>query len=168
VPKSLYRRTLNRALALIARVCPGAQTLRPACHRARGVRMGRNVFVGDGAYFDNEFPECIEIGDNAQISIRAVLIAHTRGPGRIIVGRNAFIGPNATLVCGGGRTLRIGEGAVVGAGAVITKSVPPHLYMAAPAPLPVARVGVPLPEARSMEEFVSGLSPLPRPGSGHD
>ena len=161
--KSLFRRSLNRTLALLARVCPGAMTLRPVFHRARGVRLGKAVFVGDGVYFDNEYPECIEVGDNAQISIRAVLIAHTRGPGRIVIGRNVFIGPNATLICGGGRTLQIGEGAVIGAGSVITKSVPANLYLAAPAPRPVARVGVPLPQAASMEEFVAGLSPLGDP-----
>lgn len=38
------------------------------------------------------------------------------------VGRGATVGANATVVCG----MRIGEWAFVGAGAVVTRDVPPH------------------------------------------
>lgn len=163
VKKFLGRRVLNRMLSLLVRVCPGATTLRPCLHRWRGVKIGRNVFIGDDVYLDNEYPECIEIQDNVQISIRAIFVAHTRGPGRIVIEKNAFVGPNTVLICGGGRALRIGEGAAISAGCVITKSVPPHLFIASPAVKPTARVGVPLPCAESMEQFWAGLTPLPVP-----
>jgi len=39
-----------------------------------------------------------------------------------LVKRGASIGSNATILCG----LTIGEGAIVGAGAVVTRDVPPH------------------------------------------
>ena len=65
------------------------------------------------------------------------------------------------LVCGAGRVLHIGEGAVIGAGSVITKSVPPRLYVAPSPTTPLARVNVPLPLAKTMEEFWGGLVPLP-------
>jgi serine acetyltransferase len=160
VAKGILQRALNRWLHLLARLSPGATSLRPTLHRWRGVKIGRDVFLGEGVYLDNEYPECIEIQDQVQISIRAIIVAHTRGPGRVIIEKNAFVGPNCVLVCGGGRTLRIGEGAVVGAGSVVTKSVPPRLYVA-PAPIQaMARVGMPLPQAKSMEEFWAGLSHL--------
>ena len=85
--KSLSSRVLNRLLAQVARFAPGSTTLRPMLHRLRGVKIGRRVFIGDDVYLDNEYPEAIEIGDDVQISIRAVVIAHTRGAGRVIIAR---------------------------------------------------------------------------------
>ena len=160
IKKPLYRRINNRLLQILARFSPGATTLRPCLHRLRGVKIGPEVFIGDDVYIDNEYPEAIEIGANVQISIRSIIIAHTRGPGKVIIGKEAFIGPNSVLVCGAGRVLKIGEGAVIGAGSVITRSVPPKLYVAPPMPQPLARVRVPLPIATSMNEFWSGLEML--------
>ena len=158
--KSFLRRFVNRTLHLAARSLPGSMSLRPRLHRWRGVTVGQNVFIGDAVYLDNEYPEAIEIQDDVQISIRATIVAHTRGPGKVIIGKAAFIGPNSVIVCGAGRKLRIGEGAVIGAGCTITKSVPPRLYLAPPSPQPVARVQKPLPLASNMGEFWAGLKPL--------
>lgn len=155
--KSILRRATNRVLHLMARFCPGATTLRPALHRVRGVKVGQGVFIGDDVYLDNEWPECIEIQDRAQISLRSIVIAHTRGPGRVIIEKEAFVGPNCVLVTGADRVLRIGAGAVVGAGSVITRSLPPRLYVAPPAVEALAKVGVPLPRAETMREFWAGL-----------
>jgi heptaprenylglycerol acetyltransferase len=158
--KSLLRRCLNRVCALLARFSPGSRTLRPLLHRARGMKIGRDVFIGDDVYLDNEYPESIEIADGVQISIRAVIVAHTRGPGKVIIEKNVFIGPHAVITCSAGRVLKIGEGAVVGAGSVVTRSVPPRLYVAPPPMIPMARVELPLPKAESIEAFRAGLHPL--------
>lgn len=168
--KTLVRRVINRFFHLLARNCPGATTLRPWLHRARGVAIGNRVFIGDGVYLDNEYPDYIEIQEDVQISMRAIIVAHTRGPGHVIIEKAAFVGPNSVIVCGAGRVVKIGEGAVIGAGSIITKSVPPRLYVAPPSPQPLARVGVPLPLVQSMAEFWAGLTPLDRerPGSSQD
>lgn len=166
--KSLMRRVTNRLFHTAARTCPGSTTLRPLLHRWRGLQIGRDVFIGDSVYLDNEYPECIEIQDHVQISVRAIVIAHTRGPGRVIIEKAAFIGPACVLVCGAGCVLRIGAGAVVGAGSIITKSVPPRVYVSAPRPQAMARVRVPLPLAGSMEEFWGGLSKLERNAGQND
>lgn len=158
--KSLARRIFNRIFHVLARFSPGATSLRPALHRARGVQIGANVFIGDDVFIDNEYPECIEIGTNVQISIRVVIVAHTRGAGRVIIERDAFVGPHCVIACGAGRTLTIGAGAVVGPGCVITRNVPARSYLVVPSARPVGIVTVPLPAATSMEEFVAGLRPL--------
>jgi acetyltransferase-like isoleucine patch superfamily enzyme len=159
VTKPLHSRIVNRLLAQVARFVPGSTTLRPMLHRLRGVKIGRNVFIGDDVYLDNEYPEAIEIGDDVQISIRAVIIAHTRGAGRVIVGNAAFIGPQVVVACSAGRMLRIGEGAVLSAGCVVTKSVPPRVVLT-PAPAQVAaHAMVALSVAETMEQFQSGLRP---------
>jgi acetyltransferase-like isoleucine patch superfamily enzyme len=129
-------------------------------HRLRGVRIGRNVFIGDDVYLDNEYPEAIEIGDDVQISIRAVIIAHTRGPGRVIVGKEAFIGPQVIVACSAGRVIRIGEGAVVSAGCVVTRTVPPHVVLTPARAEVAAHASVSLSVAETMEQFTSGLRPL--------
>jgi acetyltransferase-like isoleucine patch superfamily enzyme len=162
--KSLFRRVLNRALQLVARFSPGSQSLRPFLHCLRGVKIADGVFIGDDVYIDNEYPECVEIGANVSISMRALLIAHTRGPGRIILEKDSFIGPNTVLCCSVGRVLRIGEGAVVSAGAVVTRSVPARTMVAPPAARPVARLKVPFTNETAMQDFLAGMEPI-RPRS---
>jgi UDP-2-acetamido-3-amino-2,3-dideoxy-glucuronate N-acetyltransferase len=51
---------------------------------------------------------------------------------RTLVRRGASIGANATIVCG----VTIGEFAMIGAGSVVTKNVPPHaLWLGVPGKL---------------------------------
>jgi heptaprenylglycerol acetyltransferase len=158
---SYVRGASNRVLHLIARNIPGSG-LRRFLHRCRGMKVGSNVFIGDDVYLENEYPERVEIQDGAQISIRAIVLAHTRGPGWIIIEKDAYVGPNAVLVTSAGKTLRVGEGAVVGAGVVITTDVPPRTFIPPHAAHPVATVRIPLAQAERVEDFIRGLVPLRR------
>ena len=144
---------------VLARLSPGATSLRPLWQRARGVRIGKDVFIGDDVYFDNEYPENIEIHDRVEISIRAVIVAHTRGAGHVIIEKEAFVGPHAVIACSAGRTLTIGEGAVVSAGCVVTKSVPSHTVLIPAPPQVIGMAEVSLPAAKTMHEFISGIRP---------
>ena len=136
-------------------------------HRARGVKVARNVFIGEEVYLDNEYPDCIEIQEGAQINIRVTIIAHTRGPGKVVVGKNAFVGASTIIACGEGRLISIGDGAVIGPGSAVTKSVPPHLYVASQPPQPLAWVGVPMTIKGSIELFRAGLRPLKKTSSAN-
>jgi acetyltransferase-like isoleucine patch superfamily enzyme len=127
------------------------------------VQIGKEVFIGDDVYLENEHPDAVEIQDGVHISVRAIILAHTRGAGRIVIERDAFIGINSVIASSGNKVLRIGEGAVVGAGVVITRDVPAHIFVANEAPKPVANVGVPLTKAETVEEFARALTPLQRP-----
>lgn len=158
--KSLLKRVLNRVLNLVARASPGATTLRLMLHRARGVKIGRGVFIGDDAYLDGEFPEMIEIQDGAAVSIRAMIIAHNKGPGKVIIEKEAFVGPQAVVIANGGKTLRIGEGAVIGAGCVISRNVAPRTVVVPAATHVVGEASISLAAAETIEEFWSGLRPL--------
>ena len=161
--KGRARRVLNRLLHFFARHGPGSTGLRPRLHRLRGVKIGKDVFIGDEVYLENEYPEAVEIQDGVQISVRAMIIAHTRGPGTVVIERDAFIGPNAMIISSGGRMLRIGEGAVIGAGVVVTRDVAPHMYIANDTAKAVATARVPLSKATNIEDFVRGLVPVRRP-----
>ena len=157
--KSLFRRVANRILGLLARVAPGATTLRPLLHRMRGVKISGKVFIGDDVYIENEYPEAIELEDGAQICLRSLLLAHTRGAGRIIVGKNAFIGANCVVAVPSGKTLRIGEGAVIAASCVVSSDVPDHALIGQAKPAVLAKVTVPLTMETNYDDFLLGLRP---------
>ena len=152
----------NRLLHVLARVCPGSFTFRPFLHKLRGVSVSKSVFIGDDVYIENEYPENVELHEGAALSIRSMIIAHTRGGGRVIIGRNALIGPGALIVCQSGKTLRVGEGAVVSTGSVVTSSIAPGMIVAPPKSVPVGRARIPFPLSKTIEEFVSGMEPLRR------
>jgi acetyltransferase-like isoleucine patch superfamily enzyme len=121
------------------------------------------VFIGDDVYIENEYPECIELGDGAQLCLRSTLIAHTRGEGRIIVGKNAFVGAHCVLTASAGRTLSIGEGSVVTAGSVVSSDVPAGTLFGIEKAKALARVTVPLTMDTDYESFLLGLRPLHLP-----
>ena len=160
--KSLLRRASNRFLHLLCRILPGATTVRPFLHRLRGVRIGKDVWIGDDVYLENEYPECVEIQDGAMIGLRSTIIAHTHGVGRIVIGRNAFIGAGSTVVTAGNRPLVIGEGAVLMASSLVTSNIEANtLYGHDPAK-PLAKVTKPFTEGTSYDEFMTALRPLSR------
>lgn len=158
--KSIFRRTSNRILHLIARFAPGATSLRPFLHKLRGVKIQGRVFIGDDVYIENEYPEVVEIQEEAQIVLRTIIIAHFRGAGRIIVGQKAWIGAGCIIAASPNQTLRVGEGSVVAAGSVVTKDVPPYTFVGGSPAKPIARVSVPMTLDTSFEEFKQGLIPL--------
>jgi UDP-2-acetamido-3-amino-2,3-dideoxy-glucuronate N-acetyltransferase len=85
-----------------------------------GVELADEVFVGHGVMFTNDpYPRATnEDGTLQTASDWQVRRTH--------VGRRASIGSNATILC----DLRIGEGAMVAAGAVVTRDVPPFALVA--------------------------------------
>jgi carbonic anhydrase/acetyltransferase-like protein (isoleucine patch superfamily) len=158
--KSALRRSLNRILGMLARFLPGATSLRPFIHKLRGVQISGRVFIGDDVYLENEYPECIELCEGAQICLRSTLIAHTRGPGRIVIGKNAFLGANCVVTAPVGKTLTIGEGSVVATCSVIASNVPAFTLVGIEKAKRLAEVTVPLAMDTSYESFVAGLRPL--------
>lgn len=75
----------------------------------RGVHVGSRVFVGPGATFTNDRIPRASSGDDW-------LVIET------FVEDDVSIGANATIVCG----VRLGKACMVGAGAVVTRDVPPN------------------------------------------
>lgn len=85
-----------------------------------GVLIEDNVFVGHGVMFINDtYPRATtqvgELQTDADWRVE-----------RTSIGRGASIGSNATILS----KIRIGEGAIVGAGSVVTKDVPPFAIVA--------------------------------------
>jgi len=85
-----------------------------------GVEIADEVFVGHGVMFTNDtFPRATTAEGRLQDAADWRLL-----PTR--VGRRASIGSNATIL----PNLSIGEGAMVAAGAVVTRDVPPYAIVA--------------------------------------
>jgi len=152
---------------LLARFLPGGTTIRPFLHRLRGVRIYGRIYIGDDVYIENEYPECVEIHDKAQIALRSIILAHTRGSGKIIIEKKVFIGVNCIIVGSSGRTLTIGEGSVLAASSVITTSVPPYTFWGTERAKPIAKVTVPFTLETTYEDFIRGLKPLIRKKHGN-
>lgn len=74
-----------------------------------GVRCGDDVFIGPSVVFTNVINPRSAVNRRDQYQPTEV-------------GRGATLGANATIVCGNA----IGEYAFIGAGAVVTKNVPPY------------------------------------------
>jgi hypothetical protein len=158
--KSFIRKALNRILHLFCRFLPGATTLRPFLHRMRGMQIGKNVWIGEDVYLENEFPELVEIHDGAVVGLRSIVIAHTRGTGKIIIGKDVYIGAGAVIVTAANRTLVIGEGSVIMASSLVTGNVAPYTLYGSDASKPLAKIAKPFTASASYEEFMATLRPL--------
>ncbi|MBP7557259.1 MAG: N-acetyltransferase [Chitinophagaceae bacterium] len=85
-----------------------------------GVRIEDNVFVGHGVMFTNDlFPRATNEDGSMQTEADWKCI-------ETFVKKGASIGSNATILCG----ITIGENSMVGAGAVVTRDVPPNTIVA--------------------------------------
>lgn len=151
----------KRLLARIAYFAPGGYKIRPRAHRLRGIKIGRGVWISQYVYLDEIYPEAISIGDNSTIGLRTSIITHLHwGPKRpkdgfkeVVIEDDVFIGPHCLILPG----VRIGRGAVIKGGSVLTRSVPPHTLWGPPPCAQLGRVTVPLTAQHSFEEFAWGL-----------
>ena len=73
-----------------------------------------------------------------------------------MIEKDVYIGPHCIILPG----VKIGEGAVVQAGSVITRVVPPFTFLGLPPPEPLGRVTVPFTHHHEYYEFVRGLRPI--------
>lgn len=154
--EKLLRGARNRVLQELAKVLPGAETLRVRLHRARGVKIGAGVWIGYDAVLETSHPDFITIEDGASIGIRVTIIAHFRETQGVTIEREAFIGPGALVL----PSVVVGRGAVVTAGSVVTRSVPALTVVQGNPALPIARVDAPLRPDTTVKKFSRSLKPL--------
>ena len=100
--------------------------------RKRGVKIGKNVHWGTHVVVDYPYPNFVVVEDGASISGNDYLLAHCKPlsyheacsesyVAPVIVHKNAWIAVNVTILPG----VEIGEGAIVSAGSVVNKDIPP-------------------------------------------
>jgi maltose O-acetyltransferase len=138
----------------------------PDTLRARGVRLGSNVYIGRGTTLDGGLPWLISVGDDTTISARVEVLVHDASTRRhigysivapVAIGRRVYVGAGAIILPG----VTIGDGAIIGAGSVVTRDVAAGTVAAGNPARPIA----------STEEFLArhrrGLDERPvYPGPG--
>ncbi len=111
--------------------------IRPILWRWMGAKVGKDCFIGYEVWADMTNMDLIELEDYVHITTRCILLCHKRDLRNYHVGDNSaklpyvrkkivlkkgcMIGMNTTIMPG----VTIGEGAMVGAGSVVTKDIPP-------------------------------------------
>ena len=147
----------NRILQIFARVAPGAMSVRVQLNRWRGVHIGKDVWIGYDAIIETSYPHLVTIGDRVAIGIRSTIIAHNREQQGVVIEEDAVLGPGVIVL----PNVTIGRGAIVTAGSVVTKSVPPKTMVQGNPARAIAKVEVPLGIDVSMKEFAKGLRSVP-------
>ena len=114
-----------------------------ASMRSKKIRIGKNVFINVGFFFDGYAQ--LEIGDNVRMGqfVRVITATHDIGPAEnrclidvvarpIRIGHGSWIGCNVTLLPGAD----IADGCVIGAGSLVAKpTLENGVYAGSPARL---------------------------------
>lgn len=150
---SWYRRVVGLALAEGAAVHLGTQLwfYGPGQVRRSAVRIGAGTRINEDVVLDCRGG--IEIGDHVSISPQVAIVTadhdhqaadFTLRHRRVVIEDHVWIGMRALILPG----VRVGRGAVVAAGAVVTKDVEPGWVVAG---VPARRVGQRNPDAIGYE-----------------
>ena len=94
----------------------------------KNIHVGEDVFINACCHFQDHGG--VTLGDGCQIGHNVVFATLNHGlapeervstiPAPIVLGKNVWVGSNATILQG----VTIGDNSVIGAGAVVTKDVP--------------------------------------------
>ena len=110
--------------------------LRPKVLRWVGCKVGKNVFIGPHVSVDSGHSEMIILEDHVHIAGHSILLCHQRNlkeyfidddyakldykVEKIHLKKGCLIGINTLIMPG----VTVGEGAIVGAGSLVTKDIP--------------------------------------------
>lgn len=138
---SLPRVAFNFLIIALCRYLPFFGMKNFLCRRLLGMKVGRDVSIGLMVMFDIFFPQLISIGDNSIIGYNTTILTHEflveeyrKGP--VEIGAGVLIGSNVTILPG----VKISSGAVVGAGSLVNRDIPPGA-LAAGVPARIIKVG---------------------------
>lgn len=126
--------------------------------------FGKNITVGEGVFINAccHFQDHggVTLGDGCQIGHNVVFATLNHGlapeervstiPAPIILGKNVWVGSNATILQG----VTIGDNAVVGAGAVVTKDVPANTVVGGVPAKFIKSIQTPLNPANRIDNYI--------------
>ena len=119
----------------LAKIVPHSK-LAVLLQRARGVKIGKHVFIGMGVHIDDLYPHLITIEDYVGIGMNTMIFAHSnptvsvelkekyypRTVAPVILKRGAWIPPGCIILAG----VTVGENSVIGIGSVVYRDVEPY------------------------------------------
>lgn len=151
--KRLYslQRVLGKLCQFIARKFPLPAPVRVYLYKMLGINFvdPQTVFIGEDVYFDDIKPQLITVGSWVRITSGVRIFTHFFDTkflpqhnrpfrfydGEVKIGNHVFIGANTIIV----KPVVIGDWAVIGAGSVVTRDVPPSAIMVG---APARQVGI--------------------------
>jgi acetyltransferase-like isoleucine patch superfamily enzyme len=125
-----FRKFMNRIWYILGYFGPGNK-LRVFANRARGVKIGKNVFIDAFVHIDTAVPSLVKIEDNVKLSVGVKIFAHNsvfqdinpRDPiiiSPVLIKKRAQLAPNVIVLEG----VTIGENSIIGTSAVVNKDIP--------------------------------------------
>lgn len=126
IPRALLR-FCDDLLLIPAMWLPGSG-LRKFFNRLRGVKIGKEVWIGQGTILGNH-PFLLEIKNNVIISAGVKILTHDTSftvvggkdlAAEVVIGNNLQIGENAIILPG----VTIGDNCVIGANSVVNRDIP--------------------------------------------
>ncbi len=145
----MVRKVTKRLVKLFVRFTPGIK-LRPKLLRWVGYPIGDPVAIGEDLIIvdtEDQVP-MVRVGNRVGIAQRVTLITASGVPyskvrsvfgatvGPIVIEDDVWIGAGVIIL----PNITVGQGAVVGAGAVVTKNVPPWTVVAGVPARPIKRI----------------------------
>ncbi|MBP3533414.1 MAG: acyltransferase [Alistipes sp.] len=134
--RAKYDNGIKRYARLIAfkllTTLPVSRFMRADLFRKLGVDIEKGTVRIGKIHIDTLHPEDIHIGSGTAIADGCTLLTHyydvhnlkehAYWRGEIHIGRNCYVGSNTIF----SKPVTIGDGAVIGAGSVVTKDIPPY------------------------------------------
>lgn len=125
-----------------------SQSIRVKMYRLAGIKIGDPFVFGSHIFMDVMFPN-ISIGDDVILAGYDYILSHSNvlwgyragegGVKPVVIKRGARISINVTILPG----VTIGENAVVGAGAIVTKDIPDN-FLAVGVPAKPVKLLIPI------------------------
>lgn len=104
-------------------------------YKSSGLKIGKNCFISHNAFIDPSFLHLIEIGNNVTITADVKILAHDASTkthlsytkiGKVEINDNVFIGIGSIIL----PNVTIGSNSIIGAGSVVSKSIPSNVIAA--------------------------------------
>jgi len=124
------RKIYNRFWYFLGYFGPG-NSIRVLANRARGVKIGKNVFIDAMVHIDTAVPHLVTIEDNVKLSIGVKIFAHnsvfqdvnSNDPiaiSPVLIRKKAQLAPNVVVLEG----VTIGRNSIIGASSLVNKDIP--------------------------------------------
>jgi maltose O-acetyltransferase len=94
----------------------------------KGLRIGKNVYIGEEVSIDSCYCWLISIGNDCMLGDGTIILAHDASTkihlnhmriGKVTIGNRTFIGANSIIL----PNVRIGNDVIIGAGSVVTHDI---------------------------------------------
>jgi acetyltransferase-like isoleucine patch superfamily enzyme len=121
---------------LLAYFCP-INSIRVFLHRARGLQVGNDVYLGRELLIDRVYTNKIIIGNHTTIGDRTIITAHASTPVNLYfkryfevvkdvkIGNHVWIQPQVIITPG----VQIGDESIIVTGSIVTKDIPPKSFV---------------------------------------